>query len=185
MPEKLTLTAECIDSPRLRLRKARDSDADGIIETQTDERIRRYLGGPRPRSEVAALIESIGIDALTANPGTYIVADIQTDEMLGMVVLDRRHPDVPGHLEAGGNELELSYVFRHHAWSKGYATEAASALLRTAAAELPDQQVLLVTQSANHASLRLSDRLGFRVVATFTQFEAEQSLAVAQLSSFQ
>jgi RimJ/RimL family protein N-acetyltransferase len=80
-----------------------------------------------------------------------------------------------------GDELELSYVFRRDSWGKGWAYEAASALLRAAAAELPDQPVLAATQSANTRSLNLLRRLGFEPVSTFVQFDAEQTLATAPL----
>jgi RimJ/RimL family protein N-acetyltransferase len=173
-----------VQATRVRLRKACDADVDGLVETQTDERVRRYLGGPRAEAEVRAFVESVGISALTAKPGCFIVALNETDEMLGTVTLSRRDSDQPGHVERGGNELELTYVFRHHAWGKGYANEAVRALLCAAAEVLPDQPVLIITQSANHSSLKLAERLGFDVVSTFEQHGAEQTLAVAQLGSF-
>lgn len=60
-------------------------------------------------------------------------------------------------MQDAGNELELTYVLRHRAWGKGYATEAAVALLGCPAAELSDQTVLIITQTANRASLQLAD----------------------------
>lgn len=84
-----------------------------------------------------------------------------------------------------GEELELSYVLRREAWGAGLAFEAATALVRDAAAELPDQAVLIVTQTGNERSRRLANRLGFAEVGTFEQFDAEQTLAVARLHSFQ
>lgn len=178
------LRAVRLDGPRVRLRKARDDDAEGLIETQTDERVRRYLGGPRPVDDVRAVIESVGAATLLEAPGCYVVAAGDSDEMLGTVTLDRRRNDVPGHLDPGGYELELSYVFRPHAWGRGYACEAARLLLRYAAGELDDQPVVIVTQTANRASLRLAKRLGFSVVSTFEQYGAEQALATAQLATF-
>jgi hypothetical protein len=56
--------------------------------------------------------------------------------------------------------------------------------LRTAASELPDQPVLIVTQTANTRSLALAARLGFRCVSTFEAYDAEQTLAVADLNAF-
>jgi RimJ/RimL family protein N-acetyltransferase len=53
-------------------------------------------------------------------------------------------------------------VLRRDTWGAGLAFEAASAALRAAAAELPDQPVLVVTQTANRRARRLADRLGFR-----------------------
>ncbi len=43
---------------------------------------------------------------------------------------------------------------------------------------------MIVTQTANRASLRLAERLGFSVVATFEQYDAGQALAIAQLAAF-
>ena len=178
------LRAVRLDGPRVRLRKARDDDAEGLIETQTDERVRRYLGGPRPVEEVRAVLESVGAATLLEAPGCYIVAAGDSDEMLGTVTLGRRRNDAPGHLDPGGDELELSYVFRPHAWGRGYASEAARLLLQYAAGELDDQPVVIVTQTANRASLRLAERLGFSVVSTFEQYDAEQALATARLATF-
>ena len=89
-----------------------------------------------------------------------------------------------GHVDGDGEELELSYALRTCAWGFGYATEAVRALLRAAATELPDQPVLIVTQSAYSASLRVGERLGFAIVTTFEEFEAEQTLEAANLHTF-
>ncbi|RJO74199.1 acetyltransferase [Nocardia panacis] len=55
---------------------------------------------------------------------------------------------------------------------------------RAAAAELPDQPVLLVTQTVNERSLRLAARLGFETVDTFEEFGAQQILATVGLHTF-
>ena len=96
----------------------------------------------------------------------------------------RRGNDRLGHVDGDGEELELSYALRTCAWGFGYATEAVRALLRAAATELPDQPVLIVTQSAYSASLRVGERLGFAIVTTFEEFEAEQTLEAANLHTF-
>ncbi|CDO29682.1 GNAT family N-acetyltransferase [Mycolicibacterium porcinum] len=179
-----TVTAARIDAERVRLRKGCDDDAEGLIETQTDERVRRFLGGPRAEADVRAAVTSAGAAALLAAEGCYVVVDRESDHMLGMVTLDRRDPGLPGHVQDGGGELELSYVFRAQAWGRGYATEAARALLRCAAGQLSDQPVVIVTQAANLAALRLIDRLGFTRVGTFEEFGAEQVLATARLATF-
>ncbi|TVX95120.1 GNAT family N-acetyltransferase [Mycolicibacterium porcinum] len=179
-----TFTAARIDAERVRLRKGCDDDAEGLIETQTNERVRRFLGGPRAEADVRAAVTSAGAAALLAAEGCYVVVDRESDHMLGMVTLDRRDPGLPGHVQDGGGELELSYVFRAQAWGRGYATEAARALLRCAAGQLSDQPVVIVTQAANLAALRLVDRLGFTRVGTFEEFGAEQVLATARLATF-
>lgn len=178
------LSATQITSDRLRLRKAHDTDRDGLIELQTDPRVRLFLGGPRPRSAVEEYLDAIGTTNLTNKPGTFVIADKTTDHLVGTLVLDRRSADLPGHVTVEGEELELTYLLRHSAWGAGLAFEAATAALRTAAAELPDQAVLVVTQTANERSLRLATRLGFRRMGTFEAYGAEQTLATANLHSF-
>lgn len=173
---------ETIRTARLTLRQPRPADVDGFVETQADAEVRRFLGGPRSEAVVRAAAEERGLEALDA-PGHYVVATSANDAMIGLVSLIPRPIDQPGHVTADGGELELSYVFRRSSWGNGYATEAAGALLATAAGMLPEQPVIIITQSANRASLRLAERLGFRPRDTFQQFGAEQTLAVRKLGS--
>lgn len=179
-----TLSAAVIAAGRVVLRKAQHSDHEGLVEIFTDPEVRAYLGGPRSREEILALLDQIGAPAATAAPGSYVIADAGTDRLIGILGLGRRPPGRPGHVTGGGGELELSYVLRRAAWGSGLAFEAASAALRAAAAELPDQPVLVVTQTANQRARELSGRLGFTEGATFTEHDAEQILAAASLGSF-
>lgn len=179
-----TLSAAAIESDRLVLRKARDTDREGIVEVLTDPEVRAYLGGPRPREGVEGFLDQAGTASATAAPGSYVIADRQTDLLAGILGLGRRTAGRPGHVTEQGGELELSYVLRRGAWGAGLAFEAATAALRAAAEELPDQPVLVVTQTANHRARRLADRLGFQEVSVFEEFDAQQTLAVASLCSF-
>ncbi|MDX3227617.1 GNAT family N-acetyltransferase [Streptomyces sp. ME19-01-6] len=179
-----TLSAMEITTDRLRLRKAHDTDIDGLIELQTDPQVRAHLGGPRPRNVVEQYFDANGISAITSKPGTYVIADKETNRFIGTLVLDRRSADLPGHVTQEGTELELTYLLRCGSWGAGLAFEAATAMLRAAAGELPDQPVLVVTQTANERSLKLAARLGFQRMGTFEAHGAEQTLAVADLHSF-
>ncbi|MEU2039000.1 GNAT family N-acetyltransferase [Nocardia niwae] len=184
MSQLSTLSIPEIASDRLRLRKARDGDREGLIELQTDPQVRAYLGGPRPRAAVEQYLDTVGITTVTAGPGVYIIADKGTNLLIGTLMLNRRSAAQPGHLTEGGEELELTYLLRRNAWGAGLAFEAATAALRTAADELPDQPVLVITQTANQRSLKLSARLGFQPVRTFEAHGAQQTLAAARLHTF-
>ncbi|MGH3545694.1 MAG: GNAT family N-acetyltransferase [Mycobacteriales bacterium] len=179
-----TLSAPEITSDRLLLRKAHDGYREEFIELQTDPQVRTYLGGPRPRNAVGQYLDAVGIANVTAEPGVYVIADNKTNLFIGTLILNRRSTDQPGHLTEDGEELELIYLLRRSAWGAGLAFEAATAALRTAAAELPDQPVLVVTQTANHPSLKLAARLGFQPVSTFEAFGAQQTLATVCLHTF-
>ena len=153
MDDAPTVVATRIEGKRVRLREAREDDAVGLIETQTDERVRRYLGGPRSERDVRTLVESVGAASLLAPAGCFVVASTETDEMLGTMELSRRGPELPGHVQEGGHELELTYVFLPHTWGYGYAAEAARALLqRGCRAFRPTGRHH--PQTANRASLR-------------------------------
>lgn len=184
MTALLTLTATEIESDRLILRKAQDADREGLVEIFTDAEVRAHLGGVRPRKDVEQFLDSVGTSSTTALPGSYVIADKSTNRLIGFLGLGRRPADRPGHVTAEGEELELSYVLRRRAWGAGLAFEAATAALRAAAEELPDEPVLVVTQTANHRARRLASRLGFQEVDTFRAHDAEQTLAAAPLRTF-
>ncbi|MEV5708647.1 GNAT family N-acetyltransferase [Actinoallomurus sp. NPDC052274] len=179
-----TLSATEVTSDRLVLRKARDADREGLIEIFTDPEVRAYLGGPMPRGEMEKFLDAFGTANTTSEPGSFIIADNSTHRLIGILGLGRRSADRPGHLTEDGEELELSYVLRRGAWGAGLAFEAAAAALRAAADELPDQPVLVVTQTANERALKLAARLGFQPVDTFEQFGAEQTLSTVRLHTF-
>jgi RimJ/RimL family protein N-acetyltransferase len=119
-----TLSATVIESDRLVPRKARDTDREGIIEVLTDPGIRAYLGGPRPREGVERFLDQAGTAGTTAAAGSYVIADRQTDRLVGILGLGRRAAGRPGHVTREGGELELSYVLRRGAWGAGLAFEA-------------------------------------------------------------
>lgn len=179
LPSAVEITAD-----RVLLRKARDGDREGLIELRTDAEVGAYIGGPSRREDVERRLDTIGVVNATAAPGAYVIADRATDDLIGTLFLSRRAADLPGHVAEAGGELELGYLLRRRAWGAGLAFEAISAALRAAADELPDQPVILLTQTANERSVRLAVRLGFRQVDTFEWYDAEQMLGVASLHSF-
>ncbi|WP_327141084.1 GNAT family N-acetyltransferase [Nocardia sp. NBC_01327] len=185
MSQLPTLSVDRIAAERVLLRKAQNTDRDRLIELRTDPQVGAYIGGPLPRQRVEQYLDEIGGAAnATATPGTFIIADKATDDLLGTFELKRRPADWPGHVTDTGEELELGYLMRPDAWGAGLACEAATAVLCVAAEELQDQPVLISTQTANERSLRLAIRLGFQPVGTFEWFDAEQTLCLANLHSF-
>ena len=181
----MTLSAVRIEADRVVLRKSVDADRERLIELRTDPEVGAYIGGPSTREAVERRIDEVGMAKLTAAAGLYVIADQDTDALLGTMQLMRRAADQPGHLTEAADELEIGYLLHRSAWGVGYATEAATAILRAGAAELPDEPVILITQAANTRSRRLATRLGFQLVKTFEAYDAEQTLSAADLRSFQ
>jgi RimJ/RimL family protein N-acetyltransferase len=56
--------------------------------------------------------------------------------------------------------IDLGYRLRQTAWGKGYATEGARALIRKGFTELETQRVVASALAANHASIRVMEKVG-------------------------
>lgn len=160
-----------IVTERLVLRSTRASDRDGYLELLWSPASRQYLGGPVGSRED---LDRAAPDVPGARPGVFAI-DLG-GRFIGMIQLDRRDTDQPGHIHPEGGELEVSYSLRQPFWGAGYAQEAVEGVMKWAASALPDDDVLLLTQLQNDRSLRLARRLGFDEIARFTHFGADQWL---------
>lgn len=157
---------------RLVLRESEARDRAAFIELFASPEAHTYLGGPRPRDELERAVPVV--------PGRrhgLFVIDLD-GAMIGMVTLDRRDAERPGHLRQDGGEAELGYTFLPEAWGYGYAAEACTAALAWFADALPGEPVVLCTQTANGRSMRLAAKLGFTEVERFEEYGAEQWFGV-------
>ena len=157
-----------IGTERLVLRESEARDRGALIELFTSEQVRAYLGGPRSRDE----LERTMPDMPGRRPGFFVV-DLN-GEMIGIVTLDPRGVDRPGHVCPEADEIELSYMFLPQAWRRGYAAEACITALEWFATMFPGEPVVLCTQTANTPSMRLAAKLGFTEVDRFIEHGAEQ-----------
>ncbi|GAA3437737.1 GNAT family N-acetyltransferase [Kutzneria kofuensis] len=150
------------------LRESRESDRDRAHRAPDRPGGRRpHRGGPNPREAVERRIDEIGIAGLTDAPGVFVIADRATDAFIGTVQLTAVDADQPGHLADNTEELELVTCCTVTPGAPDWPSRPPPAVLRAAAAELPDQPVILRTQTANTRSQRLAARLGFQPVRTF------------------
>jgi RimJ/RimL family protein N-acetyltransferase len=161
-----------IGTERLVLREPEARDRAALIELFASPEVGTYLGGPRPRADLERAVP----EAPRRRPGLFVV-DLD-GAMIGMVTLDRREAERPGHVRSNAGEVELGYLFLPDAWGFGYATEACAAALGWLAGALPGESAVLCTQTANDRSMRLAAKLGFTEVERFEEYGAEQWLGV-------
>jgi RimJ/RimL family protein N-acetyltransferase len=154
------------------LREPEARDREAVIELFASPEVRTYLGGPRPRSELEDAVPEVP----TRRPGLFVV-DLD-GAMIGIVTLDRRDAERPGHVRPEAGEAELGYMFLPQAWGFGYAAEACAAALDWFAGTLPSEPPVVCTQTANDLSMRLAGRLGFTELERFEEFGAEQWFGV-------
>ncbi|GAA1807380.1 GNAT family N-acetyltransferase [Luedemannella flava] len=160
---------EPIRTERLVLRASETRDRAAFIELLASPQVHTYLGGPRPRDELERELP----EAPERWPGSFVVE--LDGSMIGQVLLRR----ATGHRRpAATGKADLGYLFLPRAWGSGYAAEACAAALDWLAGALPGEPVVLTTQSANVASMRLAAKLGFTEVERFEAWGAEQWLGM-------
>ncbi|MEY9988608.1 RimJ/RimL family protein N-acetyltransferase [Streptomyces sp. V4I8] len=161
-----------IRTERLVLRESEARDREAFIELFASPKVGTYVGGSRPRDELERAVPEVP----GRRPGLFV---IELDgAMIGMITLDRRDAERPGHVRPDAGEAELGYMFLPEAWGRGYAAEACAAALDWFADALPREPVVLCTQPANDRAMRLAAKLGFTEVERFEEYGAEQWFGV-------
>ncbi|MFF7452808.1 GNAT family N-acetyltransferase [Kitasatospora sp. NPDC008115] len=158
-----------IRTERLVLREPEARDRAAFIDLLASPEVHTYLGGPRPRDE----LEHETPEVPERWPGSFVVE--LDGAMIGQILLRR----ATGHRRpAAAGKADLGYLFLPRAWGFGYAAEACAAALGWLDDALPGEPVVLTTQSANLASMRLAAKLGFTEVERFEAWGAEQWLGL-------
>ncbi|MFD8481627.1 GNAT family N-acetyltransferase [Kitasatospora sp. NPDC059673] len=154
---------------RLTLRRLSPADLPAVTALCGDPEVMRHLedGRPMPAPQVAeevlpALLDEYG--RLPAGLGCWALAT-GSEPFLGWAALRPAHSVGLETGPAGG--LELGYRLLPAAWGRGYATEAALALVHSAFTELEAEKVVGTTMAVNSASRRVLERAGLRHVRTF------------------
>lgn len=143
-----------IATERLELRPYRRGDIPQIQAIlYGDAQARRLTGGVSDIAETQATIERYIERQELDGYSFWAVVGRETGEIVGEAGLKP--------LEDEGPEVELGYAFGPEFWGRGYATEAARAVLDEAFGSLGLERVVAVTHEANTGSRRVLAKLGF------------------------
>jgi len=150
---------------RLFLRPFIRGDVDAVHAYRSREDVARYLlDGPLSRDECAMAVQQrIGEVALRDDGDRIVLAvDLaEEDALIGEISLILRD------LDAG--QAELGWIFDPLHQGRGYATEAAAAMLDLAFGEADLHRVYARCDARNVPSWRLMQRLGMRREAHFRE----------------
>jgi RimJ/RimL family protein N-acetyltransferase len=150
-----------ITTDRLRLRPWRDEDADFLLDMQSRWEVVRFLGAnPTVMTTREEALASIARRRAVDHPvhGIWAITTAADDRLAGTLLL-KPIPLSAGETTDGPEEVEIGWHLHPDAWGKGYATEAAAAVLDDAfRAGL--ERVVAVTYPDNHASQAVCRRLG-------------------------
>lgn len=149
-------------SPRLRLREWAEKDAGFVLDMYSRWEVVRYLGAkPETLTDLGGALARLAAwrnrqdDVHTV----WAVQDRRSGHLLGTAFLVRLLAS--GTPLTRADETEIGWHLHPDAWGRGYATEAATAVLGYAARS-GVAPVLAVTYPENVASQAVCRRLGMR-----------------------
>jgi len=150
VPEVIAETA------RLIVRLWSEADRVEYLATCNTQAVTANLGGPAKIADVDAALERIRTSQEENGFSFWAVERKSDHSFVGYCGLKRAA--LPGMALNG--EVEIGWRLREDAWGKGYALEAALAVLDWAWTNLDCDRVVSFTVSSNEASWRLMERLG-------------------------
>ncbi|CAM5638496.1 GNAT family N-acetyltransferase [Streptomyces pilosus] len=152
---RASLPTPSLRTARLRLRAFDDADADDLFALHSSARILRYWDSP-PWTERSRAERFIAICRRMEQEGTgarWAVDRVSDGAFIGWCTLNSWNPDF--------RSASLGYCYDDATWGRGYATEAARALLGWAFDTLDLNRVQAEADTRNAASARVLEKLGF------------------------
>jgi len=149
-----------IESPRLVIRPWEPEDADFLFELESRWETVRYLTpNPTVMASVDEAVASIGRRRAIDHPvhGIWAITLADSGRLLGNLLLK---PIAMSSAITRLAPVEIGWHLHPDAYGRGYATEAADAVMLDAAAQ-GLESVVAVVDPRNDASKRVCRRLGF------------------------
>ncbi len=146
-----------IRTPRLILRDFEATDFDAVHAYASDPDVTRHTPwGPNTeadtRDAIARSLESQG--ARPRHEYNLAIIDPARDLLIGSIGLHPRDP--------ANRTVETGYCLRADAWGRGFASEAARALVGAGFARLGLHRVFATCDARNQASAHVLEKLGMR-----------------------
>ncbi len=149
-----------IETRRLTLRPPAADDLPWLLEEMNTTAVLRHLGGaPRSKDEVA---EGLKADIAAFGSGghrRWTVWHREAGVRIGRCGLFHIRSEAAPEVLRGRDEI--GWTFAEASWGKGYATEAAQAVIAHYFAACASDVLWSQTSDSNRASTRMMERLGF------------------------
>ena len=145
-----------LETDRLLLRWLTVDDAEFIMGLLNEPSWIRFIGdrGVRTLDDARAYIENGPVDMYhRLGFGLYMVERKEDGAPLGMCGLIKRK---------GLDDVDIGFAYRPAYWSKGYAFEAAAAVLQYAKNNLGLRRIVAITDPENASSRKLLEKLGLK-----------------------
>jgi RimJ/RimL family protein N-acetyltransferase len=146
-----------LETERLNLRRfSVDSDAPFALTLLNEPSFLQYIGDKKVRNldDARQYLLNGPIASYEKNGfGLYAVELKESQTSIGMCGLIKRE-ELP--------EPDIGFAFLPEFWKKGYAFEAAAAVMKDARETLNLDRILAIVNPENYASMKLLERLGLR-----------------------
>lgn len=153
-----------LETARLIVRPIEPRDGEAWFAMVTDPHVRRYLPpGPLPtRDAFPGLLERRRTMERECGYALWGVEAKATGDFIGQSGL------IP--VEGIGPEVEIAYHFAKASWGKGYATEAAIAVLAHGLDTVGLERIIAIVMPGNIGSCRVVEKAGMRFEGTATYY---------------
>lgn len=145
-----------LHTPRLILREFRASDFDALWEYQSHPETHRFERDIPSKEEVDRFLRNVQ-DWARQQPRTRYIFSVTVkpdDRVIGHLHLSSQNSEI--------NEWETGWAIHYNLWGKGYASEAACAVLDFAFGELGVHRVVAFCNVHNTASARVMQKIGMQ-----------------------
>jgi RimJ/RimL family protein N-acetyltransferase len=145
-----------LETKRLSLRKLTADDAPFMFDLLNQPSFIHFIGdrGVRTLDDARSIITNRYIKAYERlGFGIYLTILRESQTAIGICGLVKRD---------GLDDVDIGYAFLPQYWSKGYASEAASAVMAYARKFLGIRRVLGITTPDNAGSIRVLEKVGLK-----------------------
>lgn len=155
MKTKIILTTE-----RLILRTWKTSDIPLMAAISSDPLVMEHFPSTQDLAATQALIDNINQHYMKFGYSLYAVEKKDTHEFIGFVGLNQPSFEIPHFTPKSLPIVEIGWRLSSKNWGKGYATEAAKAVLYYALKELKLKEIISFTVVANIKSRHVMEKIG-------------------------
>jgi len=142
-------------TPRLSLRQWRDEDLDLFAAMNADPRVMEHFPETLTPQESAAVVKRIQAHFLVHGFGLWAIEVLGGPSFIGFTGLQ-----IPAFEAPFTPCVEIGWRLAYAYWGRGYATEAALAVIDFAFSELGLAEVVAMTAPANVRSKAVMERIG-------------------------
>jgi RimJ/RimL family protein N-acetyltransferase len=149
-----------ITTDRLILRMWQPSDIPSMARISSDPLVMEYLPALQDVAATEALVAHTNQHYKKFGYALYAVEIRNTHEFIGFVGLNQPSFEIPHFVPKELPIVEIGWRLSSRHWNKGYATEAAKAVLHYAFTELGLREIISFTSVNNTRSRRVMEKIG-------------------------